>query len=515
MKRIIKTGVCLLLCLVLLLSVGACSAVPSQPVNIDALFATLLAEVDFATELENTGEDAALYYPELPQGAKIILYAGSGYYADEAALITLAAESDADAAMEAVKEHIAQKRNQFLNYIPEEVSKIDKAVVWQEEKWIIVCITADKVTADHVLDNAADPSYTVPPTTETPTTEPPTTEAPTTEPPTTEPPTTEPPTTEPPTTEPPPTEPALQSQTGYIHSYGDGVIRVDNMAYEGYGYVESASEKYASVISEAAELLTPEGVTVYDLLIPTAIGIVLPDDIVAISKNYTDQGEAIERIFGMMSDKVVKVNCYENLRLHRDEYLYFRTDYHWNGPAAYYAYEVFCQMKGIAPIGMEERPKYEFENFLGALYFLNTGKDPVIAETPDTIIAYDTKSDVSMYYIDRAGQTVHYPVIQDVSNWAAGSKYNCFAGSDQPIAVFTNHDVNDGSACIVVKESFGNVLMSYLADHYQTVYEIDYRYWNGSLVEFAKENGVTDVIFANNMAMTGNSSQIGMIKRIF
>lgn len=513
----------ILLCIALLLGLAACQTAPTAPVNIDALFATVLQQVDFATDLSDTGEDSALYYPELPQGSAITLYAGSGYYADEAALITLAQEEDAEAALAAVEEHISQKRNQFLNYIPEEVSKIDNAQVWQQGNHIIVCISADHITAKHILDNAADPSYTVPATT-APLAE--TTEATaeaTTEPsaeattePTTEPitePTTEP-TTEA-TTVPPETEPALQSQTGYIHSYSGGCFRVDNMAYENYGYVASASEKYASVISEAAELLTPEGITVYDLLIPTAIGIVLPDDIVAKSSSYVNQGEAIGRIFDMMSDKVVKVNCYENLRMHRDEYLYFRTDYHWNGPAAYYAYESFCQVKGIDPIGMEDRPKYEFDNFLGALYFLNTGKDPVIAKTPDTVIAYDTKSNVSMYYIDRNGNKINYPVIQDVSGWATASKYNCFAGSDQPLAVFTNHDLNDGSACIVIKESFGNALMSYIADHYQNVYEIDYRYWNGDLLSFAKEHGVTDVIFANNMAMTGNSSQIGMIKRIF
>ena len=45
--------------------------------------------------------------------------------------------------------------------------------------------------------------------------------------------------------------------------------------------------------------------------------------------------------------------------------------------------------------------------------------------------------------------------------------------------------------------------------------EIDYRYWTGDLSDFAQEHGVTDVIFANNMAMTGNSAQIAMIKKIF
>ena len=164
---------------------------------------------------------------------------------------------------------------------------------------------------------------------------------------------------------------------------------------------------------------------------------------------------------------------------------------------------------------MEERPSNEFPNFLGSLYFMHTGKDSKLSATPDTIFAYNTKSNVTMYYIDRAGAKIDWPVICDASGWAAGTKYNCFAASDQPMNVFTNHDLNDGSACIVVKESFGNALMSYIADHYQTVYEIDYRYWSGSLVEFAKEHGVTDVIFANNLAMTGNSAQIGMIKRIF
>ena len=282
-----------------------------------------------------------------------------------------------------------------------------------------------------------------------------------------------------------------------------------------YGYVPEASEKYARVISEAAELLAPHGITVYDLLIPTAIGIVLPDDIAATSSVYTDQGAAIDSIFSMMSDKVVPVNCYRNLRLHRNEYLYFRTDHHWNGPGAYYAYESFCQVKGITPYTMAERPAYEFGNFLGTLYFLSSDKDPILAENRDTILAYGTVSNVTMYYYDKAGVRVDYPVIADVSDWAAGTKYNCFAGSDQPLAVFTNHDLNDGSACIVVKESYGNALMSYIADHYQTVYEIDYRYWNGSLEEFALEHGVTDVIFANNLALTGNSSGIGMIKRIF
>ena len=510
MKQSVNKWIRLILCGALLLSLLGCST-PAEPVNIDALFGTLLQQVHFATELEDAAEDALLYFPELPAGTQVRLFIGSGYYADEAALITLADPAHKKAVLAAVEEHLSQRRQQFLNYIPEEVNKIENAKTWEDADHIILCITADYVTADHVLKNAADPSYTVPPTTEAstqPTTEP--TTAPTTAP-TTEP-TTEA-TTEPPTQ--PPTEPALNSQSGKVHYYSSGVIRVDTMAYEPYGYVESASAKYAAVISEGAELLAPYGITVYDLLIPTAVGIVLPDDITEIYSGYTDQGEAIASMFSLMSDKVVPVNCYENLRLHRDEYIYFRTDHHWNGTGAYYAYESFCQAKGITPYTMEERPAYAFDNFLGSLYFFSTDKDPILSANRDTILAFDTVSDVTMYYYDQAGNQIACPIIADVSNWDPGTKYSCFAGADQPLAVFTNHDLNDGSACIVIKESYGNALMSYIADHYQYVYEIDYRYWSGDLLAFALEHGVTDVIFANNMAMTGNSAAIAMIKKLY
>ena len=67
---------------------------------------------------------------------------------------------------------------------------------------------------------------------------------------------------------------------------------------------------------------------------------------------------------------------------------------------------------------------------------------------------------------------------------------------------------------IVVKESFGNAMMPYFPDHYSTVYEVDYRYWEGNLVDFAREVGATDIIFANNIGMVRSSYLIGLMDRI-
>ena len=50
----------------------------------------------------------------------------------------------------------------------------------------------------------------------------------------------------------------------------------------------------------------------------------------------------------------------------------------------------------------------------------------------------------------------------------------------------------------MVKESFGNAFAPFLINHYEEVYIVDQRYFQLNLVEFIKENGIGELIFANN-----------------
>ena len=101
-----------------------------------------------------------------------------------------------------------------------------------------------------------------------------------------------------------------------------------------------------------------------------------------------------------------------------------------------------------------------------------------------------------------------------MSNYAAGLKYSTFVASDNPYTEIENKSLTDGSACVVVKESFGNAFIPFLVDHYQTVYIVDYRYWTGSVSELAEAKGATDVIFLNNLSMIRNKSLVGKLHRI-
>ena len=496
--------ICLLsltLALLILLTTAGCGKQEAE-IDVESMLESLLNDVSFDTELEQVGSNAALYFPDLPRDTVIQLYTGSGYFADEAALLTLPSAADCADAMKIVKDHIEELRKQFMFYAPEELDKIDHAVTYQNGRYVFLCITNDYANAERIL------KQTVPVDSPIENEEHPETE-------------TGEENTKVPViaessviTEPQAEYPALKSQSGTYYDYGTYAIRVDNSAYELYSYVDSVASDYASLVNKTAEKLAGK-VTVYDIAIPTAIGVVLPDDIVEIIPGYTNQGDAIQRIFAKMSDNVVTVDCFDNLMQHRDEYLYFHTDYHWNGRGAYYAYESFCSTKGINAITLDERTEKQFEGFLGTLYWNNCGKDPILEKNPDTVFAYYPKSQsAGMTFTDINGDTYDWNIIMDVSGWRASLKYSTFAGADNPFAVFTNPDVKDGSVCVIVKESYGNALLPYLVDHYSTIYEIDYRYWNGNLIDFALENGACDLVFANNLSMISSNFLIGKLAGI-
>lgn len=491
MKRL----VCLMLAILMVLSMAACGKEEPEVKEYDgaALMQALLEQVKFDDALSSVGDFASLYFPEVPDTAKIDMYTGSGYYADEVVLISMESADDQEAVKASVDKHIEQLTSQFKNYIPEEVAKIENAVIWQGGRHLIVCISNDYATAQQILNHADDPDYQVA------VEDAPAADAPAEDAPAADAPAEDAPATDAPVVDAPKEYPKIQSQSGSFVDYGNNMIRVDNAGFELCGYDDNTYSVYAELVNTAAKALEGK-TTVYALTIPTGYGVMLPDDIKPQLKSYPDQGENIEKLFAKLDSSIVPVRCFDNLMEHRDEYLYFRTDHHWNGIGAYYAYEAFCEAKGVTPYTMEQRDLLTFDGFIGTLYS-NSGRDQAMLPA-DTVYAYKPYSDsTSMTFYDNNGNGTAWQIVMDVTGWDAGTLYNTFAAGDNPISVLENAAVSDGSVCVVVKESYGNALMPYLIDHYSTIYEIDYRYWSGNLMDFAIEKGADDMIFANNVMM--------------
>lgn len=291
----------------------------------------------------------------------------------------------------------------------------------------------------------------------------------------------------------------------------EGLYVKDGAAYAGYGFTKEAATTYADAINTAHDAL--DGTTqVYSILVPNNSAVLLSDDELK-AMGGSDQGQAINYYYSLYKDGVRTIDTLDTLKQHKDEYLYFRTDHHWTSLAAYYVYQKFCESKGIDAQDIADFKEVDFSGFLGSYYTkLNT---PAMKQNPDTVQAWIPQDTNKMTYTDSSGNTVDWNVIRkDVKDWAANSKYSCFIGGDQPWAEIHNPKIDDGSSCLVLKESYGNSFVPWLVDHYQTVYIADFRYTTVNVADFCKEHNVNDLIVINNIQIIGSTEVAGKIQSL-
>lgn len=290
----------------------------------------------------------------------------------------------------------------------------------------------------------------------------------------------------------------------------DAVYRVGDTGYEMYSYVDSTAKKYADNVNAVADALAGKA-NVYMLPIPLSSGVSLPDDLYG-KDIFADQKAAEQKIIGYMNGNVKSVALYDALLAHRTEYIYFRTDHHWTATGAYYAYEQFCKAKGITPTPISSYKVDEYDGFLGTFY-RDSNQNATMGGNPDKVVAYHPLStEATLDYGDSENASLtRGKIIYDESDAPASLKYGAFITGDNAYSIINNPDVTNGSSCIVVKESFGNAFVPFLTDHYQTIYVLDYRYWKGSISQFAQSKGVQDVLFVNNLSAIRSTALVGYL----
>lgn len=279
----------------------------------------------------------------------------------------------------------------------------------------------------------------------------------------------------------------------------NGLLISGNAAFEYYNFMQEATDNYVDCVNREAASLRGFS-TVYDIPVPTGMAIAL-DESVKKKVSSADQEAAMKYILGSLSDDVKGVYIYDTLMAHRNEYLYFRTDHHWTALGAYYAYTEFCAAKGIDPLPLSKFTKKTFDGLLGSFY-TESGGDPALGATPDYVDTYYPPCRLRMMLTDTDGVVSEQPLLYDMTNADPRNKYCTFICGDYPLSVIENFDNEQGESCIVVKESFGNCFVPFLIYHYKYVYVVDYRYYDGTIYDLARQKNVSDVIFINNMSMT-------------
>ena len=276
----------------------------------------------------------------------------------------------------------------------------------------------------------------------------------------------------------------------------------DHKGFNIFYFNQTTADYYASMVNTLRARM-PKSANFYEMLVPTAYGVCLADNIQE-SLGGSNESQAIDYIYNQLSPDVHAVSCINMLKKHNAEYIYFRTDHHWTALGAYYAYFELCRAMQVEPHTLDQFEKMEFDDFLGSFYAASN-QSAELASAPDTVEAYVPMGTNTLHCTDKDGSEYDWPIVNDVSEYPQGTKYSCFIAADNQISVVENPAITDGSACVLLKESYGNAFAPFLVDHYQKLFIIDYRYYRGDVCELIKENHVKDVILLNNAEALSNT----------
>ncbi len=277
-----------------------------------------------------------------------------------------------------------------------------------------------------------------------------------------------------------------------------------NRAFEMFGGGAGMGKSYADVINSYNKLLSP-GIQIYNLIIPVALEFEITEKYAKLQK---PNRPAIENIYNSEDSTIKKVWAIDEIRKHREEYIYFHTDHHWTSLGAYYAYRAFCETAGLTPVSLDTIASKSKPAFLGSLYRLT--RDAGLQSNPDSVRYYLFRDSVSFYI---GNNTIgSWSKSKMYAEGASGSNsYSVFLQGDLPtVKMETQH--KNGRKIAVVKESYGNAFAPFLINNYEKVIVVDQRYYTGDFIKMLKAEGINELLFINNIFAAHTPFHIEKIK---
>lgn len=178
---------------------------------------------------------------------------------------------------------------------------------------------------------------------------------------------------------------------------------------------------------------------------------------------------------------------------------YYHTDHHWTAQGAYAAYTDWCAATGHT---VKEYPLSAVSNsFRGTLY------SKVLL--PDSV--YDTVSiakDVTVRSMDCDGTVLDS--VYDLNALNEKDHYKVYMGGNHAKTVIETGNTT-GKSLLIVKDSFANSFIPYLAAEYDTITVLDLRYCREKVQELA--DGCTDILVLyelTNFASDGNLYKLNL-----
>lgn len=230
---------------------------------------------------------------------------------------------------------------------------------------------------------------------------------------------------------------------------------------------------------------------VHVMMVPTKSW-VLREKLPAFAPHYKEQ-KFYDALQQKLEKEDVLISVEPILDAHKEEEIYYRTDHHWTTLGAWYAYEQYTKAVGGDLQRAQGKKKFRCisKDFYGTTYAKIN-----YARQADKIEIYEPADKLRVVYNMGEKKT---KTLYDVSFLKTADQYSVFTGGNQAVLEITGGKKN-GKTLLLIKDSFANSILPFLAEDYEKLVVVDLRQLNVSGDRLLEMFSPTDILILYNSA---------------
>lgn len=230
---------------------------------------------------------------------------------------------------------------------------------------------------------------------------------------------------------------------------------------------------------------------VHVMMVPTKSWI-LREKLPAFAPHYKEQ-KFYDALQQKLEKEDVLISVEPVLDAHKEEEIYYRTDHHWTTLGAWYAYEQYTKAVGVDLQRAQGKKKFRCisKDFYGTTYAKIN-----YARQADKIEIYEPEDKLRVVYNmgERKTKTLY-----DFSFLKTADQYSVFTGGNQAVLEITG-GIKNGKTLLLIKDSFANSILPFLAEDYEKLVVVDLRQLNVSGDRLLEMFSPTDILILYNSA---------------
>ena len=247
----------------------------------------------------------------------------------------------------------------------------------------------------------------------------------------------------------------------------------------------------------------------YMMIAPTAVTVLrdkLPENAPAEDQN------ALIRDFCSTMQLVgyTPIDVGDVLAAKKDEYIYYRTDHHWTTYGAYNAFRHAAGIMGLDPDSVYYNALAVTADFNGTL----SGKSCTFGDEKDVISVWfpqDGTQPAANYVVEYVDKQLKTTTFYDETFLSQKDKYSVFFGGNHAL-VRIKSPTAENRRLLVLKDSYANCFLPFLAQYYRQIDIVDPRYYTENLETLIATDGIDEVLLLYNAnTFFSDSSLAGIV----